>query len=524
MTLNASLNIAKMAIQNNEFALNVISNNVANMNTPGYCRQSVAFQSRAGYETYNYASSRSFNIGDGAEIAGIIRNRDQFLDNSYRSQSADTGFYTQIGSMTSIIESTMNELGEKGLQSVLNQFFEAAEALAGDPSNKGYRIAYASALQSVADKFNQMSSSLQTAIKENVGEVGDAASFAGSKVKTTVDDLNSKLAQLADLNQQVIRNTGVNGSANEILDKRDTLLDEISAIIPITTTTNSNNTINVSFEGLTLVDGNQQKLQFNAIQGTTEDKPAIIQITSMEDPPKFRRDDMTAEASKSGTLGAILSSAGSTTDDGVNYSTVLAQLDQLAAAFAEKLNEIQTGVNGTSTPMYINADGQLEDSTTPLFVTKDGSADFTAGNISFNQDIMNDTNLIAAARVTKELPDGAYDPENIGNGLNMDLVLDLKTEKLDSLAATPGGAPASLTEFLTNTVSSVGNTLSNIDNKAATQQDVLSQIDNQRVSLYGVNLNEEVTDLIKYQRAYEAAARVFNVTNQMMQILTSLGA
>ena len=128
MTLNASLNIAKMAIQNNEFALNVISNNVANMNTPGYCRQSVAFQSRAGYETYNYASSRNFNIGDGAEIAGIIRNRDQFLDNSYRSQSADTGFYTQIGSMTSIIESTMNELGEKGLQSVLNQFFEAAEA------------------------------------------------------------------------------------------------------------------------------------------------------------------------------------------------------------------------------------------------------------------------------------------------------------------------------------------------------------------------------------------------------------
>ena len=118
MTLNASLNIAKMAIQNNEFALNVISNNVANMNTPGYCRQSVAFQSRAGYETYNYASSRSFNIGDGAEIAGIILNRDQFLDNSYRSQSADTGFYTQIGSMTSIIESTMNELGEKACRAL----------------------------------------------------------------------------------------------------------------------------------------------------------------------------------------------------------------------------------------------------------------------------------------------------------------------------------------------------------------------------------------------------------------------
>ena len=158
MTLNASLNIAKMAIQNSEFALNVISNNVANMNTPGYSRQSVALQSRPGYMTYNYASSNMFNIGDGAEIAGIIRNRDQFLDNAYRSQSADTGFYNQIGSMTSIIESTMNELGENGLQKAFNEFFDAAEALAGDPSKAGSRIAYASALQSVADKFYLMSS------------------------------------------------------------------------------------------------------------------------------------------------------------------------------------------------------------------------------------------------------------------------------------------------------------------------------------------------------------------------------
>ena len=92
------------------------------------------------------------------------------------------------------------------------------------------------------------------------------------------------------------------------------------------------------------------------------------------------------------------------------------------------------------------------------------------------------------------------------------------------LAATRCGASARLIEFMTHTGSSVGNKLSNNDHKSATQQDVLSQIDNQRVSLYGVNLNEEVTDLIKYQRAYEAAARVFNVTNQMMQILTSLGA
>lgn len=524
MSLTSSLNIAKMAIQNNEFALNIISNNVANMNTAGYSRQSAAFESRAGYSTYNYASSNSFNIGGGAELSAIVRNRDQFLDNHYRSESANTGFYTQIGSMTSTIESTMNELGEKGLQSALNQFFEAAEALAGDPSNKGYRISYASALQSVSDKFNQMSSTLKTAIKENVGEVGDSASFSGSKVKTTVDDLNSKLEQLANLNQQVIRNTGVNGSSNEILDKRDTLLDEISSIIPITTTNNINGTVNIAFEGLTLVDGNQQKLQFNAIQGTTDDKPAIIQITSMEDPPKFRRDDMTAEASKSGKLGAILTSAGSTTVDGVNYSTVLSQLNQLASAFAEQVNQIQTGVDGTSTPMYINSSGLLEDSTTPLFVTKDGSADFDASNISFNQDIFDDPNLIAAARVTKTPPDGAYDPENIGNGLNMDLVLDLKTQKLASLASTPGGAPATLNEFLTNTVSSVGNTLSNIDNKAETQQGVLSQIDNQRVSLYGVNLNEEITDLIKFQRAYEAAARVFNVTTQMMQVLTNLGA
>lgn len=524
MTLNASLNIARQAISNNQFGLNIISNNIANMNTVGYCRQSAAFESRPGYNTYNYTSSNQYIIGEGSKLQSIMRNRDQFLDNHYRSQASATGFYTQIGSMTNTIENTMNELGENGLQKALNDFFSAADALAGDPSNAGYRTAYASALQTVADRFNQMSSTITTAIKENVGEVGDPASFAGSKAKVTVDDLNSKLSQLADLNQQILQNSSTKGPANELMDKRDTLIDEISAIIPITTSVNSNNTINVSYNNIMLVEGNKQHFQFNAVQGNNTDHPVIIQITDMEEPANIKQGDITDKLAGNGILGAILSTAGTNTVNGVNYSTVLNQLDQLAAAFAERVNQIQTGVNGTSTPMYIDENGHLVDSTTPLFETSDGSGNFTAGNIQFNQDIFTNPNLIAAARVEKTPPNGAYDPEDIGNGKNMELIQGLKSEKLGDLASTPGGAPATLYEFLTNTVSTVGNTISNINKKAETQQSVTTQIDSQRDALYGVNLDEEITDLIKYQRAYEAASRIFNVTSQMLETLMTLGA
>lgn len=519
MTLNASLNLARQAISNNQFGLNIITNNVTNMNTIGYSRQSAQYSSRSGYNTTNYASSNQFIIGGGTKIDSITRNRDQFVDNHFREQTAGTGFYSQIGSMTSVVESTMNELGEKGLQKALTDFYAAADALSGDPSNQGYRISYAAALQNVSDKFNQMSSTLNTGLKENVGVLGDPASFAGSKVSTTVDDLNSKLSQLADLNQQILQNSSTKGPANELMDQRDLLLDDISTIIPVNITTNENNTVSVSFNNMTLVDGNKQYLKFNAVQGVDADKPAIIQLSNMDTPPQIIKNDIT-DSVDSGILGAILSTAGTRNVDGLNFTSVLNQLDHLAAAFAERVNEIQTGVNGLSTPMCLDENGKLVDSTTNLFETSDGTGVFTASNIRFNQAVTDNPNLIAAARVTKEAGTGAYDPDNIGNGLNMDLVLGMKTEKLPIEAGTPN---KTLNEYLTTMTSSVGNRLTNINNKAKSQNDVMTQIDNQRNAMYGVNLDEEITDLIKFQRAYEAASRVFNVTSQMMQILTSLG-
>lgn len=523
MTLNASLNIAKQAILNNQFGINIISNNVSNMNTPGYSRQSAAFSSTSGYNTYNYASSSRFLIGSGAQMDAIMRNRDQFMDNRYREQAATTGFYTQIGSMTSMIESTLNEVGEKGLQKSLNEFFAAADALAGDPTNSGYRTTYAAALQNVADKFNQMSNSLKTAIKENVGEVGDPSSFNSSRVKNTVDDLNSKLAQLADYNQQIIQNSNVNGSANELLDKRDSLLDDIAAIIPVTITQNQNNTVNLSFNNMTLVDGNKQYLEFKAVQGTTEDEPAIIQIIDLQetDPARNPLKTNANDSINSGILGAVLSTAGTKTVDGVNLSTVLKQLNQMAATFAEELNEIQTVIIDGKSPLALGPDGELVQSTIPIFTTADGTPNFTAENIRVNQEIIDNPDNIATARA--DITAAEYDPAGVGNSANMDLVLDLKNKKLNGLT-TPGGAPTTLNGFLTDMVSTVGNKISAIDNKTETQQAIMNQVDTQRTSLYGVNLEEEITDMLKFQRAYEAAARVFNVTSQMMQIITQLGA
>lgn len=524
MSLNASLNIARQAISNSQFGFNIISNNIGNMNTPGYCRQSAAFESRPGYNTYNYASSNQYIVGEGTKLQSIMRNRDQFLDNHYREQASSAGFYTQIGTMTSVISNTMNELGEKGLQKALTDFYAAADKLAGDPSNEGYRISYASALQGVSDKFNQMSSTLQTAIKENVGTLGDPASFSGSKVKNTTDDLNSKLAQLADLNQQILKNSSIKGPANELLDKRDTLIDEISAIVPITTSVNANNTINVSYGNMSLVEGNKQLMQFNAVQGNTQERPAIIQLSKVGD-AEHPVKDVTDDVAKSGVLGAILSTAGDYTVDGVNYTSVLHELDNMANAFANRLNQIQTGIDGTSTPMCYDEQGRLIDSTTPLYtggtLNPDGTRTYSASDIKFNQAIIENPNLIAAARVTKIPPDGAYDPDEIGNGLNMALVQDMKTERLD-IDGT--GNLKTLNDYLTNVVSTVGNKTTNIANKATTQQGVLTQIDNQRNSLYGVNLDEEITDLIKFQRSYEAASRVFNITSQMLQSLVTLGA
>lgn len=512
-TLNGLMNIAQQSIYNNQVALNVISNNIANMNTKGYTRQQVEFAAIPGYRIFDWcANNGKVTPGQGAEITGITNRRSEWLDNYYRGQNSANGYYDQIGGMLDNMENLLNdELSANGLQKRFSDFFAASQALSGDPTNNAYKIAFLNAAQDVADMLNNMSNTVNEYMNQAVGTVGDPDSFESSLIKTNVDSLDSKLSQLAELNNQIAQNP----NSNALKDQRDMLLDDISSMIPLTTTTNENGTVNVIIDGQTVVKGGEKRLTIEAVQGDDPNHPVKIQLKDSEG--NIKNDDI-SDTLGNCSLSAILQ-AGS--GDSFGYKTLLNDLDKLASAFAQEMNRIQTQADANGTPMYIGPDGTLVESTTPLFVTKDGTGNFTAGNIQINQAVIDDPTLVATARMDPTAAD--FDDKAVGNTGNMDQFNNLAKGKLTGLSISdPPGEGMSITDFISGLVSKIGSGVDALKSAADAQGSVLEQAAAQRDALYGVDLNEELADLIRYQRCYETSARVFSTSNELMQTILQM--
>lgn len=359
--------------------------------------------------------------------------------------------------------------------------------------------------------LNNMSNTVNEYINQAVGTVGDPDSFESSLIKTNVDSLDSKLSQLAELNNQIAQNP----NSNALKDQRDMLLDDISSMIPLTTTTNENGTVNVIIDGQTVVKGGEKRLTIEAVQGDDPNHPVKIQLKDSEG--NIKNDDI-SDTLGNCSLSAILQ-AGS--GDSFGYKTILNDLDKLASAFAQEMNRIQTQADANGTPMYIGPDGTLVESTTPLFVTKDGTNNFTAGNIQINQAVIDDPTLVATARLDPNAAD--FDDKAVGNTGNMDQFNNLAKGKLTGLSISdPPGAGMSITDFISGLVSKIGSGVDSLKSAADAQGSVLEQAAAQRDALYGVDLNEELADLIRYQRCYEASARVFSTSNELMQTILQM--
>ncbi len=513
-TLSGIMNIAQQSVNNNQIALNVVSNNIANLNTENYTRQQVEFAAIPPNTSFSWCSSNGkLLIGQGAEITGITNKRSDWLDNYYRQQNAPNGYYDSIGGMLNNMDDLLNdELSANGLQQKFSDFFAASQALSGDPTNTAYKIAFINAAQNVSDFLNNMSTTINGYMSQAVGTFGDPDSFASSQIKLEVDSLDEKLQQLADLNNQIAQTP----TSNTLLDQRNALLDELSAMIPLNTTTNPNGTVNVIIDGQTVVKGGDKRLTVEAVQSDDPNHPVNIQLVDEEG--NIKNADISDSLSNC-SISAILQAGDG---ESFGYQSLLNDINQLAAAFAEEMNRIQTQADANGTPMYIGPDGTLVESTTPIFVTKDGSGNFTAGNITINQALIDDPTLVATARLDPNAAD--FDDKAVGNTGNMDLFNNLAKGNLTGLSLSdPPGEGMSIMDFLSSIVSKIGSGIASIQNAADAQDAVMQQAQSQRDALYGVDLNQELADLIKFQRSYEASARVFNTANELMQTIISLG-
>lgn len=528
MSLISSFNIARAGLSASQAALTIVSNNIANVDNPNYSKLTVNLSD----VVTNGASSnviQEANSLSGVQVAKITRSADSYLQSYYREQNTSYSYLNKYDTLASNVETIMNELKDTGLTSAFTAFNSAVTALNNDPSSSSARENFISTAQNLCSIFNSTYASLTSTQQSLVGDVNTVGSIDSSEIASEANSVNSLLDQIAEVNKNIVQTSSASITSPALLDQRDALLTKLSDLIPATIEENKNGTVKISLAGYDLMGGSKVTGYLQAETGTppaTDD--AVINIVG-PDKVTVRASNINSSIN-SGSMGAILDIAG-TDPTKFTINGTIGDLNTLASSFAGIMNAIQCGDPNSdgSTAMRLTTNAvtgvkTLVDSapTNYLFVTNDPLAatpitGITAGNISVSASLIANTDLIAAGRLTAAQHAAGTYANDIGNNGNSTLMVNSVTQNYASLSNQ------TISGYLSTTVSDVGTKVSNLDSSLKTQKSVMGEVKSRLTSVTGVDVEEELTDMIKYQRAYQASARVFSTCNDLMDTLLNLG-
>ena len=459
-----TLNLGARALQANQVGLEVTGQNLANSSNTAYSRQQVVLQTST-------ATPTSIGMqGTGVQATSIQQVRDTLLDGQIRDESSVSGYWS---SQQSSLENAQAQLGEflnidsatsasdaQGLSDQLNNLFNAFQGLATSPTSTAERQNVVSQAQGLAEGLNQAS--------QNLSSLNDGLNTSVTNDVTTANQL---LSQIADLNGQIAKATFSGGTANDLNDTREQALEKLAGLANIQTTTNSNGTVDVSIAGTQLVSGNKT---LDTLQAYDSGNGQLQVQTATGGTPL----SLTG-GSIQGTIDAR---------DGA-LKTLRDGLDTLASSLI-------TQVNGIYSSGY-----DLNGGTGAAFFTGTD-----AGTIAVNSALQTDPSLVQAAGVS-----GATGDNAVALALSK-----LGTQNVASLGnQTYSGAFAAQ-------VGSFGFALSNANTQVANQSSVSTMLQNQRDSVSGVSLEEEMANLITFQQAYSASSKIMSTADQMLQTLIAL--
>ncbi|GAB3056916.1 flagellar hook-associated protein FlgK [Virgibacillus ainsalahensis] len=485
------LEMAKQALFTQQSALYTTGHNISNANTDGYSRQRVNFETTSPYPSA--ARNRSEipgQIGTGVQAGSVERIRNQYLDVQYRSENSKAGYWDAKADALNRMENIMNEPTENGLSNSMDQFWQSLQDLSVNPENSGARSVTLERGRALADSFNYLSQSIHAIRSDLKQEIG-----------TTIDQANSILTQIQEINAQVKQSETHGYSTNDLYDRRDKLIDELSGIINIETNYDSSHTNSKMADGVvtiyvkgentetvTLVDGvNGNVNAFDEAAVSTENGHEVItSITAGGEAVEF--DD------SNGSLLGLIESYGHHFNGSVEgqYTDMLTRLDQMAKGFVDAFNDVHqkgTGLDGSENVNFFE----------PL--------DAVHGAASSMSVLLDDANEIAASTDGKA--------GNSQNVLNLAGVFDQELPLLNGM---------SVKGFYEAEIGKLGVQAQEAYRMADNTTMLRSQVENQRMSVSAVSLDEEMSNLIKFQHAYNAAARNMTATDELLdRIINNMG-
>lgn len=536
MSSISSLARAVSAMMSNQSALNTTAHNLSNVNTTGYVRQQVLMH-EVSYDKVGLNETTDFQVGLGVDVTAIRQVRDQFLDISYRDQNARRGFYASQSSGIEEIEIVLGETEGESFSEVLNNLWVSMNELSKKPDGLETRGTFIQSASQFVERANLISDQL-----------GAYQQHLNTEVISMVETINEIGDEIYRLNEVIVAQEVGRGNANDYRDQRNLLLDQLSGMVDITYAEDAVGNVKVSLEGtefVSIVGVNHMSLKA-AEPFSTLVSPVWPQLG---DYPVFDFSKALNPENNNdkGSLKGLIITRGVRSADyrdmadtayyeaNVKPSIIMnaqAQFDQL-------VHGIVTMINDTLAPNTVGPPPMLDVANAPfgmdglqgteLFVRKtvdrytagvyneenllDPYTLYTAGNIEINPDLLSHYDMLPLSIV-----DGEYGDNTIAEA--MLAAWDAPFESIE-----PGlTEQLNFNEYYERFVSEVGNNGYAINNTLDNQRMMIQQIDNQRSQLTGVSSDEELGNMIKYQHAYNAAAKVVNVVDQMIeQIVMNTG-
>lgn len=463
MSTFGSLRTAYSGLQAARAAMDVVGQNIANATTEGYTRQRVT-QAPVGSVAAQGVFRTGLNIGQGVQVTGIARLGDTILDTRVRAAASSVGYWDVASSALGTIEVSLNEPGDNGLSATLADFWSAWQNVAnnaGDPGRSATLLAQAEQLSS--------------RITEGYSQAAAGWSNARLSAEATVRTVNDAAVKVADLNAAIRSTMASGGSANELIDQRSLLATSIAKSTGATVRANSDNTIDLVLGGNALVSGTAARALQVGGAARLEDAAGTPVVVRWDGPGGPTADiDGGALAGYLATLAPAETGGAGT---GGPWAESAALYTTLAATLAETVNDAHR--TGT--------------------LPGGGTGDFFAL-----------TPGVPAARGLTVVP---TDASGIAAGVGG------RDGSVAGTIADLGSSPSGPDALWSRYVIQVGVLASTAIQQSTLSAQAATVATTAQSSQAAVDIDEETTNLLTYQYAYQGAARVMTAIDEMLDVL-----
>jgi len=451
------IEIGLRGLRAHQQALDVVAHNVANASAPGYTRQEARMQATQSQSVPGQAGQ----FGSGVTVYEIQRMRDVFLDDQMRSEQASYGKFNALKKGLDEIQTFFNEPSDLGLGSVMDKFWASLQDVANNPESDGFRRTAVQAGEALAEAF-----------RHTRKQLADLQLSITTTVREQVSEMNLLAQQIAKANSQISEIGTIPGEQpNDLKDKRDLLIDRLAGLVKINATADTTSSVSITIGNVMLVAGASAK---EAVFSDAGGEPHLL------------------------VGGAEVITPGSPGDLGGESGGLLNLRDSILPAYCGDLDTLAEKIVSETNALH-RAGWGLGDA---VHVERDFFSGTDARTISVSAALSSDPSKLAASR----------------NGLQGDGSVALQMARVKENLVMRG-ATATFSDFLRGVVGRLGVQAQEAQRFVENETLLIKQIENHRQDVQGVSIDEEMSNMVRFQHAYTACARIITAFDEALSTL-----